>query len=103
VSLGRIVVLVLVLAHAAGLAELIERDACEEICREDGCNGNGCLPGQTHTCRCNCTGVMLLLGGTRPVISKVDTPTRVAAADGTQRAHASPDPREILHVPRRAA
>jgi hypothetical protein len=99
VPLARALVIVLALAHAVGLADLLVRDSCEEICREDGCETD-CVPGQEHACRCHCPSTMPLLGGKAQAIAKVDTPILLAPGEHLRRLHANPDPREILHVPK---
>jgi hypothetical protein len=99
VSVTRILVFALVLTHVVGIADLVIDDACEETCDDDGC-GSDCLPGLA--CRCHCPSTMPLLGGGAQVIAKLATPHNLAPLVDDQRMHASPDPREILHVPRRA-
>jgi hypothetical protein len=96
VPLARILVFALALTHAVGLADLVTDDACEEACSDDGCTD--CLPGVA--CRCHCPSAMPLLGGQLHAAAKLRTPPSVTVFDLDQRMHASPDPREILHVPR---
>jgi hypothetical protein len=80
-----------------GLADLVFDDACEEACEDDGCETD-CPPGQA--CRCHCPSALPLLSGTIHSAAKLDAPSNLAAIETQRRAHASPDPREILHVPR---
>jgi hypothetical protein len=97
VSVARIIVFALALTHVVGLADLVMEDGCEEVCNDDGC-GDDCLPGLA--CRCHCPSAMPLLGGGIKIAAKISTDS-IAPFDTDQRMHASPDPREILHVPRR--
>lgn len=95
---ARILVFALALTHAVGLADLVMEDGCEEMCNDDGC-GQDCLPGLA--CRCHCPSAMPLLGGSVQTIAKLSAPPRdLVPASAEQRMHASPDPREILHVPK---
>lgn len=100
--LARVIVVVLALTHAVGLADLLVRDSCEELCREDGCDTD-CVPGQAHACRCHCPSTMPLLEGKAQAIAKVDLPTLLAAGEYLRSLHANPDPHEILHVPKLGA
>jgi hypothetical protein len=99
VAFARILVFALVLTHVVGIADLLVDDACEQACTDDGC-GSDCLPGLP--CRCHCPSAMPLLGGSVQAVAKSATPRDAAPFVADQRMHASPDPREILHVPRRA-
>jgi hypothetical protein len=100
VPFARILVFALALTHAVGLADIVFGDACEESCDADGC-GKDCLPGAT--CRCHCPSTMPVLSAHPQAVAKVDPPTLLTAYAYDQQAHASPDPREILHVPRLVA
>lgn len=97
--MARIFVFALALTHAVGLADLVMGDACEERCVDDGC-GKDCPPGPA--CRCHGASAMSLLGGGIQTIAKMPTPREIAPFSVEQRMHASPDPREILHVPKHA-
>jgi hypothetical protein len=92
-----VIVFAIALTHAVGLADLVMDDACGEVCDDDGC-GKDCLPGVA--CRCHCPSAMPLLGGQVQKLAKLDAPRVIALCSVDQRMHASPDPREILHVPR---
>lgn len=87
----------LALTHAVGLADLVMDDACEEVCAGDGCETD-CPPGQA--CRCHCPSAVPALSSVAQSTSKLDALSNVSALEIVRRAHASPDPREILHVPR---
>lgn len=100
-SFTRVVVLALALTHAVGLAEQVRRDNCEEECRDDGCEDD-CTPGDTSTCCCH-SGIAQLLGVTHQIVAKLELPIVVATLECGQRVHESPDPRAILHVPKRTA
>lgn len=89
----------LALTHAVGLADLVFGDACDEVCSDDGCDTD-CPPGQA--CRCHCPNAMPLLSGVMQSATKLDPPSSVSVIENVRRAHASPDPREIQHVPRLA-
>ena len=94
----RIFAFALALTHAVGLADVVLGDACEDICQDDGC-GKDCLPGTA--CRCHCPSAMPAVGMVQAV-AKIETPRPMTPCAYAQRAHASPDPREILHVPKHA-
>lgn len=98
VPLVRILVFALALTHVVGLADLVLGDECEVLCQDDGC-GKDCLPGVA--CRCHCPSAMPALSA-QQVVAKIDTPMPVALCAYDQQTHVSPDPREILHVPKRA-
>jgi hypothetical protein len=99
VPFARVLVFALALTQAVGIADLVLGDACEDACKDDGC-GKDCLPGLA--CRCHCPTAMPALGAHLQVVAKLDTPHVVASCTYDQQAHASPDPSEILHVPRLA-
>jgi hypothetical protein len=100
----RALLLALALLQAVGVLDVVRRAACEEACRRDGCDGS-CTP--DNDCpQCPCHGVgsaslaaSIAAGVTAEPVSYV---TRVSSA-GAERRPASPDPREILHIPRRPA
>jgi hypothetical protein len=98
VPLVRILVLALALTHVVGLADLVMDDACAEACTDDGC-GKDCLPGLA--CRCHCPSAMPAVGELHQAVVDVAAPREMNAFPEDQRMHGSPDPREILHVPRR--
>ncbi len=98
VPFARILVFALALTHVVGLADLVLGDECEQVCQDDGC-GKDCLPGAA--CRCHCPSAMPALS-TAQVVAKIETPKPVEACAYDQLAHLSPDPREILHVPKLA-
>ncbi len=95
--LARIVVFALALTHAVGLADLFIDDACEEACSGDDCSKD-CVPGSP--CRCHCPSAMPMVEQPPHAVAKLDQPPVAVACASEQRAPASPDPREILHVPR---
>ena len=99
-QLARIAVLALALAHAVGFAEQVRRVACEEECRDDGCEDH-CGPSEP-SCRCHAPAASQLVAPAAVLVSTLDAPIVLARLDSVDRAHASPDPREILHVPRLA-
>ncbi|MEJ7603369.1 MAG: hypothetical protein WKG01_36110 [Kofleriaceae bacterium] len=98
-SVSRIVVFALALTHVVGLAELVMEDRCGDVCEQDGCDRD-CLPGAA--CRCHTTSAVPLLQVTPVPLAKRDSRRVVGPGDAADRIHANPDPREILHVPRRA-
>lgn len=97
VPLARVVVLVLALAHAVGVADLFLDDACEQVCSDDDC-GTDCIPGSA--CRCHCPSAMPMVGHAPQTVAKLEHPPIAVASTSVQNAPAIPDPREILHVPR---
>ena len=98
-SLARIVVFAFALIHVVGLADLVMEDGCEEACDDDGC-GTDCLPGVA--CRCHCPSSVPLLGSIAAAQPAFDPHQVLTPPAAAQRMHASPDPREILHVPKHA-
>jgi hypothetical protein len=97
VTFTRIVVLALALTHAVGIAELVRRAACEAECADDGCDD--CGPNETG-CACHCPAAPQVMNtGTVAVVAIARTTSAITVAP-RDRTHASPDPREILHVPR---
>lgn len=97
--LARIIVFAIALTHAVGLADLVLDDACAEACDDDGC-GEDCVPGVA--CRCHCPSAAFFVSSIAQPISAVTPPRLFVRAPISTRLHANPDPREILHVPRRA-
>ncbi len=89
--------MVLALLQATGIAEVVRRATCEEECKSDGC-GDECTPG-SDACHCPAAPT-----ATAPAnIVETLAPPAVAVVirfERSERVHASPDPREILHVPR---
>jgi hypothetical protein len=98
VSFARIIVFALALTHAVGLADLVLEDACEDVCSDGDCGD--CVPGVA--CRCHCPSAMPLLGGDAQAAAAVPPPPEIGTVPVEQRMHACPDPREILHVPKRS-
>ncbi|MEP6864282.1 MAG: hypothetical protein ABJE66_26920 [Deltaproteobacteria bacterium] len=102
-SVPRALLLVLALLQATGIAEALRREACETECRDDGCD-NDCTTGNgSPSCPCHCPSAV---GIAPPAIAVMTLATPSDAKPivfaGNDRAQSSPDPREILHVPRRA-
>lgn len=87
----------LALMHAVGLADLVMEDACEDVCTDDAC-ADDCLPGAP--CRCHCPSMMPLVGGSAQVLAEGPLSQDIGPVALEGRMHASPDPREILHVPK---
>jgi hypothetical protein len=103
VSVPRALLLAIALLQALGLAEVMRREVCEAECRNDGCK-NDCTPGDdAPSCPCHCPSTASTLP---PVLAFATLAPPIEGAsvrfDSTERVHPSPDPREILHVPRRA-
>ena len=91
----RAAVLVLVFGQVTGIWVELGGDACEVGCEDDE-QGATCPP----SCACSCTmraapmvAVRTTASAPAPTVSRVAPPPREAAP-------ASPDPSEILHVPR---
>lgn len=100
VAVARIIVFALALTHVIGIADLMLDDECGDLCSGDGCDED-CPPGTA--CRCHCPSATPLVGGAVIEREVVVNATPAAPFERVQRTHASPDPCEILHVPRRAA
>jgi len=98
----RVVLLILALLQATGIVEVMRQQACEAACRDDGCD-DGCTPDSDGpSCPCHCPSAQ---SQPAPAIAMTAAPlpTPIAPVFITEdRAHGSPDPREISHVPRRA-
>lgn len=91
----RILALVVALTNMVGLADIVLSDACEEMCKDDGCDKD-CPPGMA--CHCHSASAVPSVG-TVQLVGTIDTPELLEACSDEQQAHASPDPREILRVP----
>jgi len=99
VSIPRALLLALALMQAVGLTDYMRRAACEAECKADGCDDQG--PCDCSTCPCHCPGAPSM---TEPRPVAVDVAAPVAASKVVfayvEQLRASPDPREILHVPK---
>jgi hypothetical protein len=99
VSIPRALLLALALLQAVGIADYMRRVACEQECKSDGCGDEA--PCDGSTCACHCPGVP---STTAPALAAIDaTPPKISAAMAFLEhddLRGSPDPREILHVPR---
>jgi hypothetical protein len=101
VTVPRVLLLVLALLHATGIDEVMRRACCEAGCERNGCE-NDCPPGDVGPgCPCHCPSAPT---ATPPavVVQPIQPPDRSTPItfEHTDRPHPSPDPREILHVPR---
>lgn len=99
----RALLLILALLQASGIAEVVRRQACQAECRGDGCD-NDCTGGDdAPACPCHCPAAPSMA---TPAIAAAPIAAPIEGApivfDRTERRHPSPDPREILHVPRRS-
>jgi hypothetical protein len=100
VNVPRALLLVLALLQAAGITDLVRRATCAAACERDGCKD--CTPGDdAPQCTCHCPSAVTM---TPPAVVVADL-ARIGATvehtfDRPDRLHLSPDPREILHVPR---
>ena len=98
-SIPRALLLALALLQAVGITDYLRRAACEQECKRDGCDDQ--VPGDCSTCLCHAPSMP---SQTSPAIVAVDVAPpivthRVMFAEPVDL-RASPDPREILHVPR---
>jgi hypothetical protein len=103
VSVPRALLLILALLQATGVMEAMRRDVCADECRDDGCDDD-CTPGVgSSSCPCHCPNLQTHAPPTLAMIT-LPAPTEATPVvfDGDDHAHMSPDPREILHVPRHA-
>jgi hypothetical protein len=103
-SLPRVLLLVLALLQAGGIFDLVRRSTCEEECRRNGCDGD-CTPDHdAPQCSCHCpSGVAAAPAAFQVATSGPATPASEVAFDAADQLCSSPDPREILHVPRQYA
>ncbi|MEO8701751.1 MAG: hypothetical protein ABI867_17020 [Kofleriaceae bacterium] len=97
-TVPRALLLILALLQATGIADLIRREACAAECSDDGC-GDDCAPGSD--CPCHCPTSPSIAAPTEVVVKLGNPEPAAIVFERNERAHASPDPREILHVPRR--
>jgi hypothetical protein len=103
VTVPRALLLVLALLQAGGILDLVRRATCEEECRRNGCND--CAPDRdAPQCSCHCpSGATSAPAAIDLVTSAPTTPASKIALDVADQWCASPDPREILHIPRSCA
>jgi len=103
VSIPRALLLVLALLQAVGITDLVRRETCEAECERDGCKD--CTPGDdAPQCSCHCPSAATMTPATFATVSEVRFGAAVEHTfDRPDRLHLSPDPREILHVPRLGA
>ena len=99
-NVPRALLLVLALLHAGGIVDLVHREACAAECERNGCQD--CIPGDAGPeCPCHSPSTTSV---TPPLLAVASTApaARASIVDfmADERSHASPDPREILHVPR---
>jgi hypothetical protein len=104
VSVPRVLLLVLALLQAGGIFDLVRRLTCAEECRRNGCDGD-CTPDHdAPDCSCHCPcGVTAAPAVFQAGTSAPATPACEIAFDAADQLRSSPDPREILHVPRQRA
>ena len=97
-SIPRALLLALALLQAVGITDYVQRVACEDECKRDGCDDKG--PCDCSVCACHCPGAPSVTE-TRQVTIAAATPSAsiIVFADVDQL-RANPDPREILHVPK---
>lgn len=101
-SVPRALLLVLVLLQAAGMAEVMRREACAAECRNDGCDDN-CTPGtDSPLCPCHCPSLQTHVPPPVAAVTLVPATQAAPPFDSDDGLHQSPDPREISHVPRHA-
>lgn len=100
VALPRALLLVIALLQAGGIIDLVRRETCEAACERNGCKDD-CTPGDdAPQCSCHCPSTTTIKP---PAIAVAIAPIGRTVAPAFVRAdqfHPSPDPREILHVPR---
>ena len=101
-SIPRALLLVLALLQAVGIVDLVRRETCEAECERNGCTD--CTPGDdgpSGSCHCSSAPTITPPSVATAVELPLGQPVDGAFA-ARDRIHLSPDPREILHVPRRA-
>ncbi|HEU4733313.1 MAG TPA: hypothetical protein VFT22_35720 [Kofleriaceae bacterium] len=103
-NLPRVLLLALALLQAGGILDLVRRSTCEEECRRNGCAGD-CTPDHdAPQCSCHCpSGATVAPAAVQVAASRPAAPASEIAFDATDQLGPSPDPREILHVPRQHA
>lgn len=100
-SLPRALLLMLALLQATGMAEVMQRQICQAACRDAGCDDD-CTPGSdSPSCPCHCPSLQSQVPPALAAVTIAPAARPVAAFDGGDVAPPSPDPSEILHVPRR--
>lgn len=101
VSVPRVLLIVLALLQATGLAESFRRQACAIECRDDGCGGDCDTGLEASACPCHCPATATL-AAPEIVVSTPDlrTSSTLVALIHAERPPAQRDPNEILHVPR---
>lgn len=100
--LSRALLLVLALVQATGLVEVVRRQVCEVECRDDGCD-NDCVPGtDSSSCPCHCPSLQTSLPLLIASFTIIPAAQPAPLFDSGGEIPSSPDPREILHVPRHA-
>jgi hypothetical protein len=104
VTVPRALLLVLALLQAAGVLDVVRRATCEAACRSDGCDGDGAPVDDCPQCPCHCPSSSTLAApGVTAVAIGPATHLAQISFGRADRRPSSPDPREILHVPRQRA
>jgi hypothetical protein len=104
VSVPRVLLLVLALLQAGGILDLVRRSTCEAECRRNGCDRDCAPDHDAPQCSCHCpSGVTAAPAVFQVATSDPATPGSEIAFDAADQLCSSPDPREILHVPRQHA
>ena len=84
------------------MAEVMRQQVCEAECRNDGFDNN-CTPGDdSPSCPCHCPSLQTSLPLLITAVTIIPGMQPGLLFDSRDRVPPSPDPREILHVPRRA-
>jgi len=101
VTFPRALLLALALLQALGVLDAVRRTACEEECKRDGCDGTCTPENDCPQCPCHSVGSASLAASiaANVTVARVAYVTKVNFARADQH-HSSPDPHEILHVPR---
>jgi hypothetical protein len=101
VSVPRVLLLVVALLQAVGIVDIVRRATCEADCRQDGCSGDCTPDGDGPQCPCHCpSGTTAAPAMFEVATSAPVTRPSVVTFGAADQHRASPDPREILHVPR---
>jgi hypothetical protein len=101
VSVPRVLLLVLALLQAAGIVDLVRRSTCEAECKRNGCDGGCTTDDDAPPCPCHCpSGVTAAPATIEVATSAPATPASRITFEAADQLCSSPDPREILHVPR---
>jgi hypothetical protein len=97
-----VLLLVLALVHATGMADVMRRQACEAECRNNGCKDDCTPENDAPSCPCHCPSLQTHVPARIEAVTLVPATQAAPLFHSGGEIHQSPDPREISHVPRDA-